>query len=54
MNICWTCCNDEGICKTLLYRKWYAYMRESCTLYLTLEIVFGWLFYLSINRREDK
>jgi len=34
--ICLSCIHNEGICKTLLYRKWYAYMRGSCTMYSTL------------------
>ena len=34
--ICLSCIHDEGICKNLLYRKWHAYMRDSCTMYSTL------------------
>jgi len=33
--ICLSCIPDEGLCANLLYRKWYAYMRDSCTLYST-------------------
>ena len=32
-HICLSCAKDEEECKTFLYRKWYAYMRKSCTLY---------------------
>lgn len=34
--ICLSCIHEQGICKTLLYRKWYAYMRDACDLYSTL------------------
>jgi len=37
VNICFTCAKNETECKTFLYRKWYAYMRESCTLYVQKE-----------------
>jgi len=44
--ICLSCIHNEGICKTLLYRKWYAYMRDSCTMYSTLTQQLG------IDRKE--
>uniref|UniRef100_A0A6M3X5R5 Uncharacterized protein n=1 Tax=viral metagenome TaxID=1070528 RepID=A0A6M3X5R5_9ZZZZ len=44
--ICLSCIHDEGICKNLLYRKWYAYMRDSCTMYSTLTQQLG------IDRKE--
>ncbi len=34
--ICLWCIHDQGICKNLLYRKWHAYLRESCTMLSTL------------------